>query len=135
MTQRKRMRVLAGLVGLAVVIALGAIVAHRSLQPIEREIDGTIAEIDLESRTAALEFTHPKTGQTMTIRGEVPADCDIRIDGRPATLRDLRIGERISVHGQISMGRRVTALAVRVSRGEQPGPSSGPAPPATAPGQ
>ncbi|MFH1747115.1 MAG: hypothetical protein ABIG44_08735 [Planctomycetota bacterium] len=79
-------------------------------------ITGTITALDVSSRTATLEFVHPKSGRTITLEGSVPLDCDIRIDDRPADLADLRVGEEASVGGAIHGDMSVTANWVRISR-------------------
>jgi hypothetical protein len=98
-----------------------------------RTISGRITSIDTNSRTASLEFVHPKTGETLRLHGQVPLDCDIRIDDRPATLAELQPGERVEVEGIVHRDRTLSAIRVRVSRSA--GSSSKPAAERTESGQ
>ncbi len=61
------------------------------------DVDGTITYIDLSSRSAGLEYDSPRNGQLREIAGKIPEDCDILLNGSPATLDDLRVGDRASI--------------------------------------
>jgi hypothetical protein len=91
-----------------------------------RNVSGRIVSIDAASRTASLEIVHPKTGATLQLEGHVPLDCNILIDGRPASLAELRAGERVDVEGIIHRDRTLSANRVRASRAETE-PASQPA--------
>jgi hypothetical protein len=110
-----------------VVVVLGSVIAHRVLRGEVRTITGTVARIDLRTRIASIELVHPKTGRRLQIDGAVPPDCDIRIDGEPARLSDLRVGEQATVEGVIHWNGSISANWVHVIRAAD----SDPAPPAT----
>lgn len=112
MSTSKRNRIVILVAGLIVVAAFGAVSLTRSLASVEREIKGTIASLNLETRHASLSFKHPRTWKDMTVDGVVPADCPITIDGRPATLADLHVGEHVRVRCRITADKRITPLAV-----------------------
>jgi hypothetical protein len=134
MRTEARRRVVIALVGVAALIVGGLYYAQRMLSTRVRTVEGTLVQLDPAAHRAAIEIRHPKTGQLISIRGDVPAECDIRIDGRAATLADLRLGERVRVQGTITVDGRVTADWVRVTRAAQPaGPTSQPASPAEPP--
>lgn len=122
------------LVGAAALIAGGLHYLHGKLRPQVRTVEGTIVQLDPAARRAAIEIRHPRTGKSILIHGDVPADCDIRIDDREATLADLTLGERARVQGTITVDGRVTANWVRVTRTAQPTGTSGNTPEARPPG-
>jgi hypothetical protein len=116
--------------GFAVFAVLIAVVSLNQPPEKVRTVSGQIVSIDAASRTAALEIVHPKTGEKLQLEGQVPLDCNIVIDGRPASLADLRPGERVEVAGIIHRDRTLSANRVRVSRtgaAQSSQPSSGPA--------
>jgi len=111
-----RRRVLIGLLGCAVVGVVWANFGRHHRKQKLREVEGTILDIDVASRTASLEFTHPKSGQLFTVSGILPVHCDIQIDGQPAKLTDLRVGETARVGGTFDSAKRVTCNWVHVWR-------------------
>lgn len=124
MGTESRKRIATALIGVAVLATAGLGYAYRELRPKVHTVEGTIVQLDPESRRATIEIRHPRTGQLIDVRGEVPADCEIHIDGQPASLADLKLGERARVQGTITVNGRITARWVRVHRTEQPtGPS------------
>lgn len=101
------------------VMALAGIVAARLLSEEQSvTVTGRIVRIDLEARTAAIEFRHPKSGQLMTVEGDIPTACDIQIDGRPASLADLQVDETITVRGTIHWDHSISAEWARVTRAQ-----------------
>jgi hypothetical protein len=96
-----------------------------------RTVEGTIVQIDAATRQGAIEVVHPKTGKLLRIEGFVPPDCDIQIDGQPAGLGDLRVGEKARVEGTIHPDLTIIANWVRVSRQDATSASQ---PAATQPG-
>lgn len=111
----RTIRIAAFVVIAAVVVICGY--GYRMMRPIEREVSGRIVAIDAASRRAELEFAHPKTGQIIRLAGDVPPDCEVRIDGRPAELADLRPGDNVVVFGSLyRLTGSVTAKWVRATR-------------------
>lgn len=125
-------------VGVLVVIVLiiGGVTYYRQMSKMTtREITGRVLAIDVASRKAAMEFTHPKTGKTFQLDGHVPPECDIQIDGKPAQLTDLKVGETIDVFGTLYRNGNMEAKWVKVSRtASQPSPAPSSSPAATQPG-
>lgn len=79
----------------------------------------TITALDAGARTAEIAFTHPKTGRVVRLAGAVPADCEILLNGTPARLADLRVGDTAAVRGLIHQdfsGAHVEARWVSVRR-------------------
>ncbi len=115
MRKDTRTRVIIAVVAIAVVIVVGSLYRKRHETNVY-EIRGTITGIDVAGRQASLEFTHPKNGQRFQLAGEVPTDCRISIDDKPATLADLKVGDTVRVEGTIDSGKRVTAKAIWAMR-------------------
>lgn len=107
-------------IGLFVVLSVGVLgggVVYRYSQPIEREVEGRIVTLDAAARTATLEFKHPKTGESITLAGDVTPTCDIRIDGQAAQLADLKVGEKVKVKGRMyRLSNEVHAERVTANR-------------------
>lgn len=102
--------------GVVVAIVLGVGVVRYVTAGQVHTIYGTITRIDVQTRKASIEYVHPKTGRTLQIDGTVPRDCDIQIDGEPASLSDLRVGEQAEVEGTIHRDMTISANWVRVTR-------------------
>jgi hypothetical protein len=117
-------RIIIAVVGVAVVV-IAAVQYRKQREKSLRQIQGTITSIDVASHMAAIEFVHPKSGQRFQLSGRVPPTCDIRINGEPATLADLKVGEQVRVEGSIDSSKRVVAKSVWVTRA--PAPASAPA--------
>lgn len=85
---------------------------------------GTIRTLDVATRQASVEVIVPATGVTRELHGEVASDCAIEIDGKPATLADLRVGDAVEVRARIDRTRgadgkrhvRFTAEHIRCKR-------------------
>lgn len=119
---------------ISIVVALGVIVVAvvawktvQAMQPRAFELaTATVTKLDVEKRTAEIEFVHPKSGRTMKATGSVPRDCSITIDGEPATLADIRVGDVGSL-GAIGRGYSVEADWVRIRRQQATSqPAAGP---------
>jgi hypothetical protein len=109
-------RIATALIGAALLTAAGFYYVQKKLRPQVRTVEGTIVQLDAETRHGVIEIRHPRTGQHITIRGEVPADCEIRIDGHTARLSDLKAGERVRVQGTITLNGRITARWIHAHR-------------------
>ena len=116
---------------LALVVIAGAALAWiRSSASASEVADGTITAIDLATRRASIEIIIPATGATRELSGTIPGSCRIEIDGRPATLADARVGDRVEVRARIQRSARgpdgkrqtrFTAEDVRVTRARPAG--------------
>jgi hypothetical protein len=126
MANQKRTRAVVAIIGIVVLVALGGGGVRRLLHTEVRTVSGTVTRIDPAARVASIQIVHPKTGQTITIDGRVPPDCDIQIDQQPAALHDLRVGDAVTVEGTVHWDRTVSANWVRVSRAA-PGSAGAPA--------
>lgn len=91
---------------------------YDEFKPRHRAVDGTLVALDAASRTATLSFIHPKSGESMTLKGTVAEDCEILIDGNPQSLGELRAGMQATVEATVRSGSAVTAtrIAVRTAR-------------------
>lgn len=94
-----------------------------------RQLEGTVEKIDLVSGRVTLRYRHPKTNEERKVEGAVTKETEILVNGKLAELKDIRVGEHISVHGRverIGKVRRITALKIVVNRDETVtfGPSS-----------
>ena len=90
------------LVGLGVVVA--AVVLWQALhmtQPRAFTVrSARIAALDVATRSGEIEFIHPKSGRRTTVTARnIPADCEITIDGRTADVSELRVGDAVAVRG------------------------------------
>jgi hypothetical protein len=126
-----RKGLLLALLGLLVVAGV-AWQAWRLAQPrIYTLKSATITKMDAERRTGEVEFVHPKSGQTMRVTAaNIPPDCEISINGVPATLADVRVGDTVAVHGTLYADQTVKPDWVRVKRAAattQPASASAPA--------
>lgn len=81
-----------------------------------REISGTIKELDVAGRVAVISIQHPKTGDVISVRGAIPPECEILIDGRAAELSALAVGDSGTVLGTVFGDGRVIPHRVRISR-------------------
>jgi|GEM_PF-3480042 hypothetical protein len=107
-------------VGIIVVVVAGVAswrAVSRRPAPRTREIAGaTIRMLDVARQTAEVEFAHPKTGRRIRLTGTLAPGCEILVDGQPATLADLRVGDLADVHGTVYPDYSVQADRVRVYR-------------------
>ncbi len=141
MTDARSAKRIRFIVILALVLVAG-IVTWRVARPkpgnIRQLNDATITRIDAGAGAAEIEFVHPKTGQTMRLSATVGPNCSITLDGKPATIRDLRVGDKIDVRGVVKkdfFGASVEPQQVTVRRGNTATPAAATAsqPAATAP--
>jgi hypothetical protein len=117
-----------GAIALVCLVILAALVVYfreRSVGVL-RTVQATLTQIDLAQRTATVQFIHPRSGETISLKGMVSADCSVEVDGRPAALADLVIGDRAWVQGVISRNDTVSAVRVWVYR-KEPVPPKAPA--------
>ena len=117
---------------LAVVLVVAGVAAIEFLRTSSRrfvhEASGTVVAVDPAARTAKLEMIDPANGATRQFDGAIPETCKITINGRPATLADLRVGDAVQVrvrierHGSRSDRNRktlTTAEAIDIQRTDE----------------
>jgi hypothetical protein len=121
-TFRRRVVAAAG-IGVAAVVAIS--LALQGATGTAHTVEGIVSHIDLSTRTAAIELIQKKTGLPIEVSSQVPPNCDIRIDGRPADLADLRVGQRVRVHARLHTDRTITVEWVR-AESDRPTTTSAP---------
>lgn len=89
-------------VGIAVVVLL---VWQQFAGPVTQEGDGTITAIDAAAGEASMEITDPANGKTREYKGRISPACVITINGKPAKVEDLCVGDR--VHVRVTIDRTV----------------------------
>src|SRR5438034_5850483 len=93
----KRWRVI---IVIACVAAISAVAYWNQINKATlKEKDATIVSLDPAARTARIRIIHPKTGEAFELAGDVPSECEIFIDGRPAQMSELTPGETVRVKG------------------------------------
>lgn len=75
-----------------------------------------ITHIDAAARAAEIEFTHPRSGKVTRLNGVLKPDGQVFVDGEPATIADVRVGDLVEVKGMVIPPDRVEAEWVRVTR-------------------
>ncbi len=107
-----------------IVIVVGVSIYFRqSAQSEPRTVTGAITAIEGDRVTARV--PHPKTGQPIELSTTLAPNCPITLDGRPISLADLRIGDRISADGSLVRGSgRIVVHAVRVERAAASAPAA-----------
>lgn len=95
------------------------------------ETEGTITALDPTSRRASFEYENPRTGKHIESTTTIPPECPITVNGKTATLEDLRVGEKATVKASWNKKKKeLRPLSVRVTRSSesQPHPASAPTP-------
>lgn len=109
----------------AAIVAIGVLAWLRTGASATEFGSGTITAIDTTARSASIEVVIPSTGATRELTGSVPENCVIEINGKSATLNDLRVGERVQVAARIDRnattpdGKRKTRFTVEHVRVER----------------
>ena len=83
---------------------------------IRDNVDVRITAIDVSKSQIKAEFIHPRDGRTYPIVAQVDDTCEITIDGAPAKLSDLVVGDRAVGKGALKDGV-IQPMAIRVTRG------------------
>lgn len=105
---RNRKLTTLGLVAaVAAVLCVQALV-QRAAGPAKHEAKGTILSIDTANRRAVLEVIDPANGATRQFHGAIAENCAITINGMPATLADLRVGDVAQVRARSERGPSVS---------------------------
>lgn len=90
------------------------------------DVEGTITWIDPEKNEASIEFLASWSGKIHEITGRVPTDCEILLNGEPATLADLEAGDSAKVKAEyVRKTKTIRPLRVQVTRpaGSTPTPA------------
>lgn len=82
---------------LVVIVGGGAWYFFGSQQFKVREFQGDVTYVDYASRKAEMELPDPKGGTPMTVSGDIPMDCKITVDGKPGSITDIAVGDRVRV--------------------------------------
>ena len=119
-------------VGGVVIIAVSLLVWVRLSASSVEEGTGSIIALDLAERRASLEVVNPSTGKTRQYDGSIPPECEIMINGKAATLADLRVGDSVRVRASLERRSKnpggkvkpyMTAQHVFVTRETDSGPA------------
>lgn len=119
-----------------VVVAVAAI-AWQAIKSIPRAryytLEGAIiTAIDPSARTAEIEFIHPRSGRVQRLSGTLAPGGQITLNGAPATIEDLKVGDTVTVGGMVGRDLTVAAdkvFATRPVRHTDTAPSSRPTTP------
>ena len=85
-------------------------------QPEPITVAGTITAVDVQARTLTVQTANG------VLRLQVPADADIRLNGRSASLADLEVGDTVQVTYRANANGTNTALRIRATEAQQPQP-------------
>lgn len=99
------------------VAAIGWQVAKLA-RPREYELkSATITKLNTATRSGEIEFIHPKSGRTQKVSAQhIPEDCEVLINGQPAELSDVQVGDTVAVRGLVYPDYTVEPRWVRVTR-------------------
>lgn len=86
------------------------------------EAEGTVTFMDYAKRSADLDMPDPKGGTPMSVSGEIGDDCQVTIGGKPGSINDIRVGDRVKVKAKFekrkkadgSKEKHFTAVTVEV---------------------
>jgi hypothetical protein len=124
---QNKTRIIIAIVGLIVVVGLWRAISSGKPSGVVKTVPGTVTAIDVANRQATVEIKNSKTGEAFSMTGPLPDDSKIRVDGKPATARDVQVGDKVFITRQ---GKGTTILSVDVEREL---PTSKTKPTATAP--
>lgn len=116
----------APLMWLGIAVAIG-VALWLVLKPDIRSVKGTVVHVDTVARKATLEIKDPRGGNAFEITGTIPPECPITIDGAPAAIGDVRVGDFARVKGELKRDKSVIALQVKVERTTRKDKSAKPA--------
>lgn len=112
-----KIAVAVGVVGVLLLAAL----ANRPSGTRVKEVDAVLTYVDPATRTLAVKITDPSSNAPLELSGEVPADCDIRVNDDTATLADLHAGDKARIRARLvrgdgQSGRHPIADSIYVTR-------------------
>ncbi len=114
--QRLTAHMLVGSLGMVFCLGAGLYHALFGIIPPEAQVEATITKIKLEKQRARFEFIHPQTGDIAQLGSSIPDSCEILIDGKPATLANLRVGDKVTARGLVYPGGRVVGTMLHAHR-------------------
>ena len=88
---------------------------------------GTVLAVDPVARTATIEVIHARSGHKIKLNGNVPENCAITIDDRPAKLGDIRVGDRVLLERVGGDIKKVRVERVKAGGASQPATRTAPA--------
>jgi hypothetical protein len=112
----RRVRLVIGIVGLIVVAVAAGYFALPGFKPKERTFTGKVLKIDYEHRTAVLEIFRKRSGTNFEMQVDIPAGVPLTIDGRPATLDELTVGDALDIEVLVTGRTTFEPRAVHVLR-------------------
>jgi hypothetical protein len=95
-----------------------SIVGCKPRKPVTRhvQVDGTIKNIDINKKRVEMSYFHPKENRQKTDAGFIDHETEIMIDGRIASLEDVRVGDYAVVTGFITGDEPFVAEKVAIDR-------------------
>jgi len=85
-------------------------------QPAPRTVTGTITAVNAQAGTLTVQTPDGP------LQLQVPANADIRLNGRSATLADLEVGDEARVTYRVNANGTNTVLQIRATEAQQPAP-------------
>ena len=85
---------------LVVLMTIVAVLGRRSGSE-AKPVNGVMTYVDAAKRLGAAEILDPRTNVQREMLGEFPPDCVITINGEPAELSDVRVGDKVKVVASI----------------------------------
>lgn len=111
---RARRFATAGLCLLLPIAMLAGCKDEDSGKPKIRQREGIAKRIDTENRIVAMSIAN-KDGQTIDVEGTFREDTAVIINGRTASISDIRLGDKVEVHGyKEGEGLAMKWIAVKV---------------------
>lgn len=117
----RKLRLLIAIIAGVAAAAAGANYVLQQTMGMNRRTEFTLTSLDVATRTAKIEVVLPKNGKRITLSAEVPADCEIYVDGVPAAMSEIRVGDRGEAEGVIYRTGKLIAKRVTVTRSAAPG--------------
>lgn len=80
-----------------------------------RQMTGKVSAVTLSSKTIVVEI--PLGKDSLTVGGEITDETEISIDGKTATLNDIKVGDRVTVRWiKEEHGHRLLSIVVKSPR-------------------
>ncbi|MDX2201097.1 MAG: hypothetical protein SF069_19250 [Phycisphaerae bacterium] len=129
----RKLRLMIAIIAGVAAVAAGANYVLQQTMGMNRRTEFTLMSLDVAARTAKIEVVLPKNGKRITLSAEVPADCEIYVDGVPAAMSEIRVGDRGEAEGVIYRTGKLIAKRVAVTRSTAGATTSAGAAPTSAP--
>lgn len=85
-------------------------------EPEFRSVEGVIQNVDLVKSRITLQFYNERHKRYVTVTGQATPETEIEINGVIATLKDLRVGERITAEGLVKgKGDNLEVIARKIT--------------------